>query len=104
MRNIWIIIASFAAVIVVCGGAYYLLQARNPLLIASAGQFHMWVPTYPRRCGDIVFVKADSKDRHYWMCVNEIRQRVAVYGKQDISREDVLDPRVKVHWREVMSD
>lgn len=104
MRSIWILTSILVAIIFVGGAAYYILPARNPLLTASAGQFHMWVPSYPLRCGDIVFVKADPKARHYWICVNEIRQRVAVYGQQDISREEVLDPRVQVHWRKVMSD
>lgn len=104
MRSIWILISSLAVVIVIGGGTYYLLPGRNPLLTASAGEFHMWVPFYPIRCGEILFEKNDPKAPHYSFCVREMRERVAVYGQKEISREDILDPRVQVHWREVMSD
>lgn len=115
MRSIWGLISSLALIIIIGGFVYYSFpgeleiqsfnsKVRNPLLRANAGQFHMWVPSYPLRCGEIVFEKADPKARHYWICVSEIRKRVAIYAQQDISREDVLNPGVQLRWREVMAD
>lgn len=126
MRSIWVLISSFAVIIVIGGVAYYSSpeketrvmlphlgeleipsfnsEVRNPLMKANPGQFHMWVPSYPLRCGEIVFEKADPKARNYWICVSEIRKRVAIYAQQGISREDVLAPGVQVRWREVMAD
>lgn len=104
MRSMWILPFSLVAIILIGGGGYYLFPARNPLLTASAGQLHKWVPFYPIRCGEILFEKNDPQTPHYSFCIGEIRKRVAIYVQKDISREDVMDPRVQVHWRQVMSD
>lgn len=131
MRNLWIYISSLAVVAVVGGAVYDFLSksqtyvrspnvsmphmpqvapsvlaepAGNPLLTANFGQFERWVPRYPLRCGEILFEQADSDARHHSLCIDEIRRRVAAYTMQDLSRADVLDPRVRSRWHQVMED
>ncbi len=131
MRNLWIYISSLAVVAVVGGAVYDFLSksqtyvgfqnfsvaqitqvapsvlvvpAGNPLLTANFGQFERWVPRYPIRCGEIVFEKADPKVQHYYFCLSEIQRRVATHTQRDIRRSDVLDPRVRARWHQVMED
>lgn len=126
MRSIWIFLSSVAVVIAV-GGSYYhfiprpdvdpalpnssappampaepqlmVLPPGNPLLAANALQLDMWIPSYPIPCGEIVFGAADARARNFAFCLGEIRSRVAKYAKQELSDQDVLDPRVRAHWR-----
>ncbi|AOX47856.1 hypothetical protein AB870_26510 (plasmid) [Pandoraea faecigallinarum] len=129
MRSVWMVVSGFAMAVAIGGAVYYLLPrqsaepdagafsvppqpstgnrvlvvpADNPLLTASRGQLDRWVPLYPIRCGEILFEKADAHAKHFSRCVEEIRSRVAHYTGASISRNDVLDPRVKAHWQEVM--
>jgi len=131
MRNVWMLISGLAAVVAIGGSVYYffprqpaelavmspdvrewpftdsrvlVVPAGNPLLTASRGHFDRWVPSYPMRCGKILFENADPKAKHFEFCIREIRDRVAHYTDRQLSREDVLDPRVKVHWKEVMGE
>jgi len=131
MRNFWMLISSLAVVVAIGGGVYYIfprqpaelavmspgvpqwpstdsrvlaVPAGNPLLTASRAHFDRWVPFYPIRCGKILFEKADPKAKHFAFCIREIRDRVAHYTDRQLSSEDVLDPRVKVHWKEVMGE
>ncbi|SAL75428.1 hypothetical protein AWB67_04759 [Caballeronia terrestris] len=129
MRNVWMIVSGLATVVAIGGAVYYffpkqpaepivsdasnvpqhpstgsrvlVVPAGNPLLTADAAQFSRWVSLYPIRCGEIVFEKADPKAKNYSFCIAEIRRRVATATGQQLSRDDVLDPRVRVHWREV---
>ncbi len=128
MRNVWMIVSGLAIVIVIGGAVYYFFTKRvlnlaepnasvqqvpltntrvfvvpagNPLLTASRAQLAQWVSLYPIRCGEIVFEKVDAKSRNFNFCIGEIRRRVAHDTGTPISREDVLDTNVRVHWREV---
>lgn len=128
MRNVWMIVSGLAVVVAIGGAVYYFFPKQpaepvtttsnvpqlpstdshvlvvpdgNPLLTADRGQFDRWVPFYPIRCGEIVFEKTDPKAQHFAFCIGEIRRRVARATEKQLSREDVLDPRVKMHWQEV---
>ena len=83
-------------------GQVLVVPAGNPLLTADARQFGMWIPVYPIRCGEILFEKDNTKAQHFAFCIGEIKRRVARATAKQLSREDVLDPRVKAHWHEVM--
>lgn len=127
MHKVWIFVFGLAIVVVIGGAAYFLklpappeipnsavpqippaetqvlvVPDGNPLLTADARQFSMWVPSYPIRCGKIVFENADLKDRNFSFCVGEIKKRIATGTGHQLGRDDVLDPRVKGHWRDVM--
>ncbi|MBV6885916.1 hypothetical protein Xkhy_21135 [Xanthomonas axonopodis pv. khayae] len=126
MRNVWMIVSGLAVVVAIGGAVYYffpkqpaattsnvpqlpstdnrmfVVPAGNPLLHADANQFGRWVPLYPIRCGEIVFDTADPKAPNFSFCVGEIKKRVTTATGYQLSREDVLDSRVKAHWREVM--
>lgn len=129
MHKVWILISSLAIVVLIGGTAYFVQlpvnpgtpmtaapqmpaddQTRrvapgaNPLLTANPQQFRMWVPLYPIPCGEIVFEKADQKDREFSICVDEIRRRVPTVTGYPLDRVDVLDARVKAHWHNVMGD
>ncbi len=131
MRNVWIYISSLAVVVAVGGAVYYFssmsqtyvgwpnfsvpqisqvapsvraVPAGNPLLTANFGQFERWVPRYPIRCGEIVFERADPKVQNYYFCLSEIKRRVATHAQRDIRLSDVLDPRVRARWQQVMED
>lgn len=125
MRSIWIFLSSVAAMVVIGGTGYLIsrpeadlampgnseLQALsggrsalvapsgNPLLAASELQLDMWIPKYPIPCGEIVFAAADDPDGHFSFCVRAIRSRVAFYANLELSENNVLDPRVRAHWR-----
>ncbi|MBO9757360.1 hypothetical protein [Xanthomonas phaseoli] len=126
MRNVWMIVSSLAVVVAIGGAVYYffpkqlaattsnvpqlpstdnrvlVVPAGNPLLTADANQFGRWVPLYPIRCGEIVFDKADPRAPNFSFCIGEIKKRVTTATGYQLSRDDVLDSRVKVHWRDVM--
>lgn len=128
MRNVWIFISSLAIVVAIGGAVYYLfpraetnarsssripdvsrpesqvfvVPAGNPLLTADAHQLRIWIPSYPIRCGEIVFEQADQKARNFSFCIAEIKRRIASHTKQEMRREDIFDPRVKAHWHDVM--
>ncbi|GJH13558.1 hypothetical protein CBA19CS11_31990 [Caballeronia novacaledonica] len=129
MRKLYWILVSGAAVVIAIGGAVYyffpappadqtsnrsnqtqapsqdsrmlVIPAGNPLLTADANQFGRWVPSYPIRCGEIVFQKATSKVPNYSFCVSEIRKRVTTATGYQLSRDEVIDSRVAAHWREM---
>lgn len=125
MRSIWIFLSS-VAVVVAIGGTFYhfvpwsgtdaepavgetrlpsvepqvvVIPGSNPLLAATEQQLDMWIPLYPIACGEIVFGVADDRARHFSFCIREIRNRVAFYANLALSDDDVLDPRVRAHWR-----
>lgn len=127
MHKIWILVSGLAIVVVIGGAAYFLemptthempktaapqrpaddtpilsVPSANPLLTADARQLRMWVPSYPIRCGEIVFENADQKDQNFSFCVGEITKRVATVTGLPLGSGDVLDSRVKAHWHEVM--
>ncbi|MBV6816207.1 hypothetical protein ACE15N_23100 (plasmid) [Xanthomonas campestris pv. passiflorae] len=126
MRNVWMIVSSLAVVVAIGGAVYYffpkqpaaitsnvpqlpstdnrvlVVPAGNPLLTADANQFGRWVPLYPIRCGEIVFDKAEPRAPNFSFCIGEIKKRVTTATGYQLSRDDVLDSRVKVHWHEVM--
>lgn len=127
MHKVWILVCGLAIVVVIGGAAYFLempttpempktaapqrsaddtpmlaVPGANPLLTADTRQLRMWVPSYPIRCGEIVFENADPKDQNFSFCVGEIRKRVATVAGHPLSSGDVLDSRVKAHWHEVM--
>jgi len=125
MRSIWIFLSSVAAIVAIGGTAHLISRpeaelalsgnselramsperripvapAGNPLLAASELQLDMWIPIYPIPCGEIVFGAADERARHFSFCVREIRNRVFFHSNLELSDEDVLDPRVRAHWR-----
>lgn len=126
MRNVWMIVSSLAVVVAIGGAVYYffpkqlaattsnvpqlpstdnrvlVVPAGNPLLTADANQFGRGGPLYPIRCGEIVFDKADPRAPNFSFCIGEIKKRVTTATGYQLSRDDVLDSRVKVHWRDVM--
>ncbi|WP_250479843.1 MULTISPECIES: hypothetical protein [unclassified Caballeronia] len=124
----WMLVSGAAVVIAIGGTAYYFFQkptddqtaklrneaqspsadsriiafvAGNPLLTADTNQFGRWVPSYPIRCGEVVFQKASSKASNFGFCIAEIRKRVTTATDYQLSREEVLDSRVAARWREV---
>ncbi len=129
MRRFYWMLVSGAAVVIAIGGAVYyffptqptepvvsphdaqqppsmdsrvlIVPAGNPLLTADASEFGRWVPSYPIRCGQILFEKANPKAPNFSFCVDEVRKRVATSTGHQLSREDVLDGRIKAHWLEV---
>lgn len=104
LSRFWIICS---AVLVVAGTVCYIQSPwpnRNPLLTANIGQLDRWVPLYPVRCGDILFDKPDPTSHNFGWCIDEIRKRAGRATDKQLSREDVLDARVKQHWREVMGE
>lgn len=127
MHKAWILVCSLAIIVVIGGAAYFLqmpakpemskigtqqqpaadtpmlvVPGANPLLTADTRQLRMWVPSYPIRCGEIVFENADPRDQNFSFCVDEIRKRVAAVTGHPLGRGDVLDSRVKAYWRDVM--
>lgn len=127
MHKVWILVSGLVIVVVIGGAAYFLempgnsnmpktaapqlpahdtpmlvVPGANPLLTADTRQLRMWVPSYPIRCGEIVFENADPKDQNFSFCVGEIRKRVATVTGHPLGSGDVLDSRVKAHWHDVM--
>lgn len=126
MRS-WMIVSSVATVVAIGGAVYYffptqpadpavsdasimpqppstgsrvlIVPAGNPLLSADRSQFQQWFPAY---CGADMFMKPEPKSHDVDVCVNGIVSRVADATGVKLSRADVIDPRVKAHWREVM--
>ncbi|WP_250469960.1 hypothetical protein [Caballeronia sp. GAFFF2] len=129
MRNLrWMLISGATLVIAIGGAVYYFfpkqptnqaasvsndvpppskesrmlaVPAGNPLLTADSNQFRRWVPSYPIRCGEIIFEKANPKASNFSFCVAEIRKRVTTATGYQLSRDDVIDSRVATHWNEV---
>ena len=126
MRNVWIIISGLAVGVAIGWSVYYfflkqsdtsnvsllsslenyvpVLANENPLLTANVGQLDKWIPFYPIQCGEIVFEKADPKDKelYFSFCIGEIKSRVALETGHQLSNDEILNPRVKAHWHEVM--
>lgn len=125
MRNVWMLVSGLVVVVAMGRAVYYffpkppaepteaqvspltdsrvlVVQAGNPLLTADANQFGRWVPSYPIRCGEIVFDETDPKAPNFSFCIGEIKKRVTTATGYQLSREDVFDSRVKAHWQEVM--
>lgn len=71
----------------------------NPLLSANRSQFNMWFPPY---CGADMFVVAEPDAIKVNRCVNGIIERVESSTGRTLSRNEVLDPGVRAHWRTVM--
>ncbi|KAF3458076.1 hypothetical protein ACI2T9_23230 [Ralstonia nicotianae] len=125
MRNLYWMLVSGAAVVIAIGGAVYYLFPKqaatnpipnmpqapttesrvlvvpngNPLLTADKSQFRQWLPAY---CGADIFMQASPEPHKVDVCVNGTISRVAGATGVKLTRADVLDPRVKAHWREVM--
>ncbi|RWA36998.1 hypothetical protein [Xylella fastidiosa] len=126
MRNVWMIVSGFVVFVAIGGSVYYFFSKKpvtttfnvqelpsidnhvlkaptgNPLLTANIGQFDRWVPLYPIQCGEIVFDRADPNALNFSFCIDQIKKRVALGTGYQLSSDDVLDPRVKAHWHEVM--
>lgn len=105
MRSLWMLVSGLAVLTAAGTAIYFIIPAgsdRNPLLTANIGQFDRWVPLYPTRCGEILFDKTDPDARRFVFCVDEVRRRVGRATGKQLNREDVLDPRVKERWREVI--
>ncbi|WP_075583559.1 hypothetical protein [Caballeronia zhejiangensis] len=129
MRNLHWMLVSGAAVVIAIGGAVYyffpmqpadqaatlpnetrspsndsrmlVVPAGNPLLTADANQFGRWVPSYPIRCGEIVFERGNSKAPNFSFCIGEIRKRVTTATGYQLNHDDVVDSRVAAHWHEI---
>ncbi|CAL8481734.1 conserved protein of unknown function (plasmid) [Caballeronia sp. S22] len=125
MRKLYWMLLSGSAVVIAIGGAIYYFFPKqaasnpipsvsqppatesrvivvpngNPLLTADKSQFRQWLPPY---CGADVFMQAEPQPHKVDVCVNGTITRVAGATGVKITRSDVLDPRVKQHWREVM--
>lgn len=124
MRRLYWMLVSAAAVVIAIGGAVYyffpkqptsnpisgpqppakethviVVPNSNPLLTADKSQFRQWLPPY---CGADVFMQAEPQPHKVDVCVNGTITRVAGATGVKLTRSDVLDPRVKQHWREVM--
>ncbi|BBU33346.1 hypothetical protein IAG25_34790 [Caballeronia sp. EK] len=125
MRNLYWMLISGAIVAVAVGGAVYYLFPRqpstgavpnmqqtppaeahvlivpreNPLLTADKSQFRQLMPPY---CGADIFMQANPEPHKVDVCVSGTISRVSSATGVKLTRSDVLDPRVKDHWREVM--
>lgn len=126
MRNVWMIVSSVAVVVAIGGTVYYffpkhpaepsttasnvpqvpsggsrmlVVPVGNPLLSAEKGQFRQWYPSY---CGADMYLQAQPDPHKVDVCVNGIVSRVTAATGVKLTRADVLDPRVAMHWREVM--
>jgi hypothetical protein len=125
MRRLYWMMVSGAAVVIAIGGAVYYFFPKqpasnpissvsqapatesrvivvpngNPLLTADKSQFRQWLPPY---CGADIFMQAEAQAHKVDVCVNGTITRVAGATGVRLTRSDVLDPRVKQHWREVM--
>ncbi|MGS0621270.1 hypothetical protein NO430_21750 (plasmid) [Xanthomonas oryzae pv. oryzae] len=123
MRNVWMIVSGLAVVVAIGGAVYYffpkqsaattsnvpqlpstdnrvlVVPAGNPLLNADKAQFRQWLPPY---CGADIFLQSQPEPHKVDVCVNGTVQRVASATGIKLSRADVLDSRVRAHWREVM--
>ena len=125
MRNLHWMLVSGAAVVIAIGGAVYyffpkqpasspgpnMLQPpatephvltvpnQNPLLTADKSQFRQLMPPY---CGADIFMQANPEPHKIDVCVSGTIARVTSATGVKLTRSDVLDSRVKAHWREVM--
>jgi len=78
------------------------LPASNPLLNATRKEFDRWLPSYPLRCGAILFEGAAHRPPDPAFCLREVTKRVAGSTGIQLSESEVLDPRVKARWTIVM--
>ncbi len=126
MRNVWMIASGLAVVVAIGGVVYYffpkqpanpataneigpqmpstnprvlVMPVGNPLLTADKTQFRQWMPAY---CGADLFLQSEPQPHKVDVCVNGTVSRVLKATGVALTRADVLDPRVKTHWREVM--
>lgn len=126
MRSVWMVVSGFAMAVAIGGVVYYflprppaepdagafsvppqpstgnrvlVLPAGNPLLTADKSQFRQWMPPF---CGADMFLQVNPQPHKVDVCVNGTISRIAEATGVTLARADVLDPRVKEHWREVM--
>jgi len=126
MRSFWMLISSLAVVVAIGGAVYYffpkqpaelavmpgdvpqwplthgralVLPIGNPLLTADKEQLQQWYPSY---CGGDMYNQFPPKAHLVNICVDGIISRVAMATGVKLTRAEVLDPRVEVHFREVM--
>ena len=125
MRNLhWMLVSGAATVIAIGGATYYFfpkqsasnpeshtvqtpatephvltVPSQNPLLTADKSQFRQWLPPY---CGADIFMQANPEPHKIDVCVSGTITRVTGATGVKLTRSDVLDSRVKAHWREVM--
>lgn len=77
-------------------------KEANPLTVATYGQFRMWVTRFPIPCNEIVYAKPEPEHIHYDFCIGIIIDRVAEETNVKLTKADVLDPKAKARWAEVM--
>lgn len=129
MRNLWMILSGTALVIGLGGLVYYVfpkrvstesllsnvmpaattsersvlvLPAQNPLLTATKQQFERWVPSYPLRCGAILFGEAPHRAPDLPFCLHEIAKRVMEATGVQLTEDEIRNAQVKTHWSELM--
>lgn len=71
----------------------------NPLLTASKEQLRQWFPSY---CGADMFMRDNTPRGAVLRCADGVAGRVASATGVQLTRDDVLDPRVRQHWRATM--
>lgn len=74
------------------------LGNSNPLKTADPSQFDRWVPRYPTRCGEILYIEKHPLPKKLDFCVEEVSKRVAHSTNVLLSPEDIRDPEVRGRW------
>ncbi|SEB26328.1 hypothetical protein [Variovorax sp. YR216] len=110
MRRLWTLIVAFVTGIATGGGAVYILHAgqtiappANPLLTANRAEMLRLVPNFFEPCGAIVFEDAKTSSPHAKEgCVDQIKTSVWNQSQIRLNDDDVLDPRVRARWLQVV--
>ena len=75
------------------------MTPTNPLLTATRSQFDRWLPAY---CGPDLYLERKVKPHTIEVCIHGTIERVRSNAGVQITKNDVIDPRVKAHWKIVM--
>lgn len=74
-------------------------QFNNPLLNATRTQFDRWLPAY---CGPDLYLDRKVKPHAVEVCIEGTIDRIESNTGIKLTRDQVLDPRVRSHWRSAM--
>lgn len=117
MRS-WMLITAIAVVVGVGGLVYYIFprspvdaprmppkiivqpeqKTGNPLLTASYEQFSRW---FPNHCEAALYFRPTENAHTRDVCIFNVTQRVESSTGVRLTRNDILDPAVLEHWKQV---
>jgi hypothetical protein len=127
MRNLWMLLSGTALVVGLGGLVYYvfpqrvstdsvptapaspaesnvrILPAQNPLLTATKQQLERWVPTYPLRCGAILFDGVPHRPPDPAFCLHEISKRVMDATGVRLTEDEIRNDQVRTRWAKLMN-